>query len=393
MVRSPVTRTALTVPRFPISALNLYNMEWYGDSQVDIGATSTADNIGGGLRLFTCTNYVKRDFATGGWRLDQIRGTFVATFPLAGSNCVGLQGGINDVVQDISLSVMQGHMAFMADTVIAAGTHQLIITSITPMMTTHAAYTVARGKKILDFNAWAAATYTDYYVDTYTPLESVTVPGDLAPEYRKYSSPSTVDLHIGDNGCRKLEEVIAVSKLQNVNTSLTVVAGNITEFPRVMTSWSSQVNCSIGGPSILLADGTYSTLKGILPLSLLDTVKQFSDSYTAVSANQTVKVKILLRPGELKWCRMSYSNNASTAFVRYLNLIDLIRGAGTGDWRMRRIGNGWVECFLICTNGATGTAANNINLQPSRADSTPGNVALTLEAPLMYVDSAEMIVL
>ena len=359
-------------------AITSYDVVLYGDSQVDPPATSTVDPIGWGMHLFTTLPVTYDDRASGGWRLDQIRALFDTSFPVAGTNTDFIQGGINDITQDRDLALMIEDAYYMIDKSLSLGRFCIFV-GISPMGLLHPLYTAARAQKILDFNANMAFYRKHQYVNIYDSLKDPLESLDLDVAYRK----STTDLHLSDNGCRAADYCIG-SKLVRIIQSLVPNAGNTFPSPRDMTALDL-VNCTIGGPSIRLADGTYSSEKGILGSDILSTLKQVRLSYTAVPDNSDVIVSVLLRPGQFKWVRMSFTDNTGAQITRYVNILDLTQGTGTGNWVPTLYAMGWVKVELA-VNVGVGVSVNNINVRPATGDGANNTTAIDVLQPLMYID-------
>lgn len=361
-----------------------YDFALYGDSQVDPAATSTVDPIGWDMHLFTSRVVTYNDQATGGWRLDQIRIQYDTTAPIAGTNADLIQGGINDIVQDRLLSLMIADTLHIMNTSLLAGRFVLLI-GMTPMGTAHASYTIARNQKILDYNTWGRTTFPNQFVETYDDIGDSVTPGDIALAYQKNST----DLHISDNGCRRIGQNIGSKLFTLSNVDLTPKVNNINDAPRDMTAWNV-VNCNVGGPLVKLADGSFSALKGLLPDDTVSSTKVITNSYTATIPDATpIVVTVHLRPGQFRWVRLQYSDNAGTQHVRYVDIIGFIQGTGTANWVPSKAAHGWVKVELAIDSGTGAAVNNNTDVRPVTGDGLIATVGINTSQPMMYIDLSE----
>lgn len=365
--------------RDPVSAPNSYNIAIFGGTFADQASLGT-QKILAESRLYTTRSYrIFRSaasgtpkYANGGYRLDQIRTVFETNFPLLPYyiNTIDLEGGISDVTADRALSLMTADLAAMADAVIANGKYNLRIYIPSPFSSAHASRNASRIQKLRDYRDYVLNNYRQYAVDLYAGLGSASDIDTLDPLYFKV----TTDLTPSDNGFRKADELAGALLFTRAPYSLTPHALNLAPKPRDLTAWSSKIACSIGGNSVKLADGTYSTEKGVIHNGSASN-GQLIDSWAAgVVPNATaIEITALFRPGLYTWVRFAYTDNQGTARGGYFDFLGLALGTaiGTGHtMKIEKAENGWAKFTMTMTTG-TGSAANSFDFRPASADTVP----------------------
>jgi len=373
--------------RLSVGVPNSYNTHLFGDSFTD-----QAGELSEGLGLHTSQYFRLFRNGTGGFRLDQIKTAFDSAFATMAYYVtrIQLQGGINDVAQDRSLTLMQADMAAMADAVIDSGDYGLDIYNLTPFSSSHASYTAARHQKILDYNAWLKTNYGSYVRDIYTALNDTANNGFLDPAY----SMSATDLHLNPNGHRKADEICGAFLQQGVDLTRNEKAGNyIVNFDDINT-WTTFNNGTIGGTPVKLIDGTESSSKGLIndAVSVAGVLAENIAGGT-IPNGTPVTLTALFRAGQYQWVRFSYQDNAGTSRGSYVDILNVELGAQIGSGQtlsVRKLKNGWVELEMKFTMG-TGTTTNQINIQPASANTIPVTIPANLNAPSIYVDLTQVV--
>ena len=359
-----------------------YVVTVYGDSLCD-----EPDDYLAGLGLYNRGSFTLRRVAVAGRTLTDIKAAFDADFPGAGSNMVVIAGIINDVVNGDTLAASIAAIDAMAGDVLAANVELVIIGG--PPIGNDIGHSPIRQAHLEDFNAHCAAKYSVNYINPYPLLVD---PGleTLANDY--YLSAS--NLHPEPVGGRKVEELF-YGKLSFAGgyPVYSEDANNRTANPRDLSLWTGvNVNPSYNGLAVVLADGTIGASAGIVA-NLVDAKHGYSQTFAALVESSVIDFECVLRPGNLQWAFIEYTNNAGDTHTEYVDIINLVKGAsgGTGAFVsfIEKYAPGWVKYRMQLDSGVGG--ANNVITVSAAAADLDNTYIGNARAPGIFVDMVQAI--
>lgn len=380
-----------------------YNVAQFGDSYSDDdGGQGT---IGRGLGLFTSQGYSLIDHSVAGDNLADIRTRFEAEFATLPDhvNTIILQGSINNIAnagKRTTFAQMQIDMSAMADVVIADGRYFLIIIAPGPWMG-HDEWTEALQTQTTDYDTWGKAKYANHWVSGYDALGDPAEPRQKADWAYKGAIliDSRDDVHPNKCADRYMEQKTGELLFTRTNTPLSEPAGNILSTYRDMTGWTPS-GSSLGGNTILLADGTEGNNKGIL--SVIDTLsikKMIKNTTLSPPVNADIEWKFLMHSGVQDWAWLQYKDSNSVNSQAYIDIIGMGVGGTTGTaiWKVTKAENGWVWVTCNVTNSALGTNLNNLEIRPALSDGNiatdPYNRSVDAYPPEIYFDATSIVIL
>lgn len=396
MARSALSsnRTALTRSRNELhpQSYNTYN---YGDSFMSSGSVS----IGESLRLFTSELHsYNAGGATGGWTTAQIKTEFDATYPIDNINLYLYGTGINSILGVVATATIKSEIASVIDTILAAGDDVLII-GPNPWYG-HASWTAGKQAATDEIIDWLATTYPNNFVPTYDALESSTVPNQLAAQFLT-NNQDTTNLHINDNGRRKVEELISgfLFYRDSPQTITSPQVGDYVVGGRDSSTWETDDAVISTDCSVLMQDGTYASDRGIIPpytAGITSGVKVAN--FTGAADGTAVIASFDIRPGVYDWFRADIQTNAGLHTL-IINAVTQEKGTagnlGASLISIEKLDRGWSRVtFNIPGGNNTGSTANYLKCFACQNSTTVG---LSLGGgadgftPAFYIDNFTMV--
>ena len=152
--------------------------------------------------------------------------------------------------------------------------------------------------------------------------------------------------------------------------------------------------CSIGGPSVITADGLIGTDKGILATADAASAKQIVRGTDSLQIGTPYRASVLMKAAADDFGRLQITHNGDVMHA-WVNLLTGVIGteaasAGLNEtWTAIKRGFGWVELSVVFT--PTGATFASMRIAPCGADNSTAtdawNRTIDDYPPHMFVDA------
>ena len=370
-----------------------YDIDFYGDSFGDSVTTGGIGWMGEGVAAYTSQASQMFTIGVGGETLAEIRTRFELAFPNPAHNTIVLQGGNNDLVQGRAVNLMIDDMRAMADIVIANRHFYLSIVGLSQRKGSPN-WDTAEQADIITFNDYFKANYPSYYVDAYASLGDPADTEQLADFAYK---DARTNPHPNKAADRAVDNLIArvINAPQIAPYDLTEpVPDYMLGTYRFFDDYTKTL-CDIGGPSVICADGTPATGKGVIAVANTTSTKTVTKGTDTLAIGSTYVASVLMiaAADDFGRLQMAHDGDLTQAWVDLRDGTLGTQTASTGlneTWTSTKLGFGWVR--LSCEFTATGATFASMRITPCPADNVTATDAWdrTVVAeypPHMYIDA------